>query len=123
MQDTVKTMLESDFGFSTTEYSRNKEILESMNFISEEVRQMTGFIPEKVTVLNDKEHYYIEYANNLERLMEDAHYDFKEAFEMVTAEYKISACDVNIIVDESCVDRIDMEALVKVVGADHVFRK
>jgi hypothetical protein len=123
MKDTVKTMLESSFGFSTTEYSRNREILEGMDFVSEEVRQMTGYTPEKVNVLNDNNHYYIEYANNLERLMEDARYDFKEALEMVTAEYKICACDVNIIVDESCVDRIDMEALVKVVGADHVFRK
>ena len=123
MRDTVKTMLESSFGFDTTEYSKNREILESMNFISEEVRQMTGYTPEKVNVLNDKNHYYIEYANNLERLMEDAQYDFQEALDMITAEYKISACDVNIIVDESCVDRIDMEALVKVVGADHVLRK
>lgn len=123
MKDTVKTMLESDFGFSTEEYSRNKEILENMNFISEEVRQMTGFTPEKVIVLNDNNNIYIEYANNLEKLMEDAGYDFKEALEMVTAENKISAYDVNIIVDESCVDRIDMDALIKEVGKDHVFRK
>ena len=123
MKDTVKTMLESDFGFSTEEYSRNKEILENMNCVSEEVRQLTGFTPEKVIVLNDNNNIYIEYANNLEKLMEDAGYDFKEALEMVTAENKISAYDVNIIVDESCVDRIDMDALIKEVGKDHVFRK
>ena len=73
--------------------------------------------------LNDDENYYIEFANNLERLMEDAGYDFKEAFESVTIENGISGHDVNIIIDESCIDRIDIEAMINVVGADHVFRK
>lgn len=123
MKDTVKIMLESDFGFSTSVFSKNKEMLEEMNFISENVRQLTGFTPEKVTVLNDNDNYYIEFAGNLERLMEDGRYDLREALDMVTLENKISAYDVNIIVDESCVDRIDVEALIKEVGKEHVFRK
>ena len=123
MKDTVKVMLESDFGFGTEIYSKNREILEGMNFVSESVRQLTGFTPEKVVVLNDDKNIYIEFAGNLERLMEDADCDIQEAIDMVVTCNKIAACDVNIIVSESSVDRIDMEALVKIVGADHIFRK
>ena len=123
MKDTVKVMLESDFGFGTEIYSKNREILEGMNFVSEDVRQLTGFTPEKVVVLNDDKNIYIEFAGNLERLMEDAACDIKEALDMVMMCNNIAACDANIIVDESAVDRIDMEALVKVVGAEHIFRK
>ena len=123
MKDTVKVMLESDFGFGTEVYSKNKEILEGMNVVSEEVRQLTGFTPEKVTVLENDSNIYIEFAGNLERLMEDAKCDIQEALDMVMMCNNIAACDANIIVDESAVDRIDMEALVKVVGAEHIFRK
>ena len=123
MKDTVKVMLESDFGFGTEIYSKNREILEGMNMVSESVRQLTGFTPEKVVVLNDEKNIYIEFAGNLERLMEDADCDIKEALDMVMMCNNIAACDANVIVDESAVDRIDMEALVKVVGAEHIFRK
>ena len=123
MKDTVKVMLESDFGFGTEIYSKNREILEGMNLVSEEVRQLTGFTPEKVVVLNDEKNIYIEFANNLERLMEDAQCDLREALDMVMMCNNIAACDANVIVDESAADRIDMELLVKVVGADHIFRK
>lgn len=123
MKDTVKVMLESDFGFNTEVTSKNRQILEGMEFVSENVRQLTGFTPEKVVVLNDDENIYIEFAGNLERLMEDAACDLQEALDMVMMCNNIAACDANIIVDESAVDRIDMEALVKIVGADHIFRK
>lgn len=123
MKDTVKVMLESEFGFDTNTYSKNKEILEGVELVSENVRQLTGFTPEKVAVLNDGNNIYIEFANNLERLMEDAKYDLQEAVDAVMIENNIAACDVNIIVDESAVDRINMEELIKVIGKEHVFRK
>ena len=123
MKDTVKVMLESDFGFGTEIYSKNREILEGMNVVSESVRQLTGFTPEKVVVLNDEKNIYIEFAGNLERLMEDADCDLQEALDMVMKCNSIAACDANIIVDVSAVERIDMEALVKIVGAEHIFRK
>lgn len=123
MKDTVKVMLESEFGFDTNTYSKNKEILEGVELVSENVRQLTGFTPEKVTVLNDGNNIYIEFADNLERLMEDAKYDLQEAVDAVMIENNIAACDVNIIVDESTVDRINMEELIKVIGKEHVFRK
>jgi hypothetical protein len=123
MRDTVKVMLESDMGFGTEIYSKNREILENMDFVSEEVRQLTGFTPEKVVVLTTNDNIYIEFADNLERLMDDGGYDLREAVDMVMMCNNVAACDANIIVDESAVERIDMEALVKVVGADHIFRK
>ena len=123
MRDTVKVMLESDMGFGTEIYSKNREILENMDFVSEEVRQLTGFTPEKVVVLTTNDNIYIEFANNLERLMADAGCDLREAVDMVMMCNNVAACDANIIVDESAVDRIDMEALVKVVGEDHILRK
>ena len=123
MESTAKIMLESEFGFDTMTYSKNREILESMELVSENVRQLTGFTPEKVVVLNDGNNIYIEFANNLERLMEDAKYDLQEAVEAVMIENNIAACDINIIIDESSVDRINMEELIKYVGKEHVFRK
>ena len=123
MKDTVKVMLESEFGFDTSTFSKNKEILESVEMVSENTRQLTGFTPEKVIVLNDGNNIYIEFAGNLERLMEDANYDLQEAVDAVMIENNIAACDVNIIVDESAVDRINLEELIKVIGREHVFRK
>ena len=123
MKDTVKVMLESDFGFGTEVMSKNREILEGMDFVSENVRQLTGFTPEKVVVLTDNEKIYIEFAGNLERLMEDQNVDLHEALDMVMMCNNLAACDANLIIDESAVDRIDMEALIKVVGEGHVLRK
>ena len=123
MKDTVKVMLESDFGFGTEVMSKNREILEGMDMVSESVRQLTGFTPEKVVVLTDNEKIYIEFAGNLERLMEDQGVDLHEALDMVMMCNNLAACDANLIIDESAVDRIDMEALVKVVGEGHVLRK
>ena len=123
MKDTLKVMLESDFGFGTEITSKNREILDEMNFVSEDVRQLTGFTPEKVIVLTDNEKIYIEFAGNLERLMDDQGVDLHEALDMVMMCNNLAACDANIIVDESAVDRIDMESLIKVVGEGHVLRK
>ncbi len=123
MKDTVKVMLESDFGFGVSGYSKNKEIFDDLDFVSEDVRQLTGFTPEKVIVLNDGNNIYVEFAGNLEKLMEDAGYDLQEAIDAVMMENNVASCDANIIIDESCIDRINMEELIKVVGEDHVLRK
>ena len=123
MKDTVKIMLESEFGFDTMTYTKNQQILEGMKVVSENVRQLTGYTPEKVVVLSDGNNIFIEFANNLERLMDDAKYSLQEAVEAVMVENNIAAHDVNIIIDESSVDRINMEELVNFIGKEHVFRK
>lgn len=123
MKDTVKLMLESDFGFDTENYSKNRQILEDTQYVSESVKQLTGFTPEKVTVLSDGNNIFIEFAGNLERLMEDAKCDFNEALSMTMEANKIAALDANIIIDESCVDRINLDEMIKVVGKEHIFRK
>lgn len=123
MQDTVKLMLESDFGFSMEGYAKNRSILENTQYVSDEIRQLTGFTPEKVVVLSDGNNIYIEFANNLERLMEDAKVDFREAIGMVMESNRIAGNDANIIIDESCIDRIDLDSLTAIIGQDHIFRK
>ena len=123
MKDTVKAMLESDFGFGIDISSKNKQIFESVNLISENVRQLTGYTPEKVAVLSDGNNIYIEFAGNLERLIDDAGCDIQEALDMVMQHNNLAACDANIILDEASVERINMEALVKIVGKEHIFRK
>ena len=109
MRDTVKTMLESDFGFGVDTFSKNRQLFDNMNIVSENVRQLTGYIPEKVTVLNDGNNIYIEFAGNLERLINDSGCDLKEAVDMVMMCNNVSSLDANIIVDESCVDIIDID--------------
>lgn len=123
MKDTVKIMTESAFGFDTTTLFKNKDLFENINLISEDTRQLTGFTPEKVIVLSDGNNIYIEFANNLERLMKDSGCDFKEALESVMIENNQMGLDANIILDESCIDNVDIDALIKVVGEDHIFRK
>lgn len=123
MQNTAKIMLESEFGFSSEIFSENRQILEDMNFISENVRQLTGYTPEKVIALSDGNNVYIEFANNLERLMEDGGYDFREALDLVMMENHAAGYDPYIILDESSIDRLDLSALIKEVGSDHILRK
>lgn len=123
MKDTVKIMTESAFGFDTNIMGKNRELFESTAMVSEEVRQLTGFTPDKVVVLKKDNDVFIEFAGNLERLMKDAGYDVKEAIQSVMIENKQMATTPNIIVDESCVDTVNMEALIGIVGADHVLRK
>lgn len=123
MKDTVKVMVESDFGFDTNILQQNRGLFENAEIISEDVRQLTGYTPDKVVALDDGNNVYIEYANNLERLMEDAGYDVQEAIDAVMAESHKMAVDPYIILDESCIDRVDIDALSKVVGYDHIFRK
>ena len=123
MQNTAKIMLESEFGFSGEIYSENRQVFDNMNFISESVRQLTGFTPEKVIVLNNGNDIYIEFANNLERLMEDGGFHLREALDMVMTQNFVGGCDPYIILDESCIDRINLTELAKEVGADHIVRK
>lgn len=123
MKDTVKIMAESAFGFDTTITSKNRQIFENMNMISEDTRQLTGFTADKVVVLNDGDKIYIEFANNLERFMEDSGYDFKDALSSVMTENKIGCLSANIILDESCIDNVDIDRMIAVVGEDHLFRK
>lgn len=123
MKDTLKVMLESEVGFGTTIYSQNRQIFDEMDIVTENVRQLTGFTPEKVVALNDGNNIYIEFANNLERLMEDSGYDLREAVDSVMMCNHVANQDANIIVDESCIDRINMEEMIKVIGKEHIFRK
>ena len=123
MHNTTKIMLESEFGFSGEIFSENKQVFEGMDFISENVRELTGFTPEKVIALNDGNNVYIEFANNLERLMSDGGFDLREALDMVMTHNKVAGVDPYIILDESAIDRIDLTELMKEVGADHVLRK
>lgn len=123
MKDTLKVMLESEVGFGTTIYSQNRQIFDEMDIVTENVRQLTGFTPEKVVALNDGNNIYIEFANNLERLMKDSGYDLREAVDSVMMCNHVANQDANIIVDESCIDRINMEEMIKVIGKEHIFRK
>ena len=123
MHNTTKIMLESEFGFSGEIYTENRQVLENMDFISENVRQLTGFTPEKVIALSDGNNVYIEFANNLERLMSDGGFDLREALDMVMTHNHVAGVDPYIILDESVIDKINLSELMKEVGADHILRK
>ena len=123
MKDTVKIMLESDFGCDIDTSCGNRQVLENTQIVSENVRQLTGYTPDKVIVLSDGNNVFIEFSNNLERFMEDAGLDFREALDLVMIENNLAASDANIIIDESMINKINLDSIVKEVGEDHIFKK
>ncbi len=113
MKDTVRCMLESEFDMPLSMEDTNLTLLQTIDPISESVRELTGFTPEKAVVLATTDnHYYIEFAGNIERLMKDQQLSFNEAVEEICLSNKICLEDVSIIVDESCVDKICLEDLI-----------
>lgn len=115
MKDTVKAMLESEFQMPMSIEEANMGILESITPISDKVRELTGFTPEKAVVLyhESEGRYYIEFANNIERVMKDQNISFIEAVEEILNTNNIHMEDTSIIVDESCISKLDLSTLVE----------
>ena len=115
MKDTVKAIIESSVLPEVDFLSKNTAALNILDTVNETDRRQLTFIPQKVTVMKRalKEGYLVEYSNNLERLMLDENVGIVEAMQMVCDVNNIAVDECAVVFDESCVNKIDIEAVIK----------
>lgn len=114
MLDTVKSLLESSVEPEVDFFTQNRSALNMLESIAESERMSIRFTPQKVMVLKSPEGgYLVEYANNLERFMLDNDMGIKEAMLVVSEVNEIPVDECTVIFDESCVERIDIGAVIK----------
>ena len=114
MLNTVKSLLESSVEPEVDFFTQNRAALNMLESVAESERMSTRFTPQKVMVLKSPEGgYLLEYANNLERFMLDNDMGIKEAMLVVSEVNEIPVDECTVIFDESCVDRIDIGAVIK----------
>ena len=114
MLDTVKSLLESSVEPEVDFFTQNRAALNMLESVAESERMSTRFTPQKVIVLKSPEGgYLVEYANNLERFMLDNDMGIKEAMLVVSEVNEIPVDECTVIFDESCVERIDIGAVIK----------
>lgn len=114
MIDTVKSLLESSVEPEVDFYTQNRAALNMLDTIAESERMSTRFTPQKVMVLKSPEgRYLVEYANNLERYMLDNDIGIKEAMSVVADINEIPVEECAVVFDESCVNKIDIGAIIK----------
>lgn len=124
MKDTVKALVESacmpNLDFST----KNRTAFNILDVVSEAQRLNTTYIPQKVIVVKDPEGgYLVEYSNNLERLMKDQDLGVVEAMQLVADVNDLSIDECTLIMDESCVDKIDITKLIELDTDFDILRK
>lgn len=116
MKDTVKAIIESSVLPEVDFLSKNTAALNILDTINEADRRQLAFIPQKVTVMKRplKENaYLVEYSNNLERLMLDENIGIVEAMQLVCDVNNIAMDECAVVFDESCINKIDIEAVIK----------
>ena len=114
MLDTVKSLLESSVEPEVDFFTQNRSALNMLESVAESERMSTRFTPQKVMVLKSLEGgYLVEYANNLERFMLDNDMGIKEAMLVVSEVNEIPVDECTVIFDESCVEKIDIGAVIK----------
>lgn len=111
MNDKLVGVCESQFGFSPTVLVENAAALEEIDQVTESERKLLGYTVEKVTINSDGTDYFVEYTGNLEKYMKDQALGLHEAVENICEEHELLKDSIVIVVDESCVDKIDMVAL------------
>ena len=113
MKDTVISLLEfaakPEFDF----VSKNTAAYNILRPVTESEMMTTQYVPQKVMVLRDGDKYVVEYANNLERLMLDQDMGIVEAMEVVAAINNICVDECTVVFDESCIEKIDIEAVIR----------
>lgn len=114
MKDTVKSLLESSVEPNVDFYTENLASLNILDTITESEKMSMGFNAQKVMVLKSPEGgYLVEYANNLERFMLDNNMGIREAMNVVADVNEIPIEECKVVFDNSCVDKIDIGAVIK----------
>ena len=114
MKDTVKSLLESSVEPSIDFYTENLASLNILDTVTESEKMSMGFNAQKVMVLKSPEGgYLVEYANNLERFMLDNDMGIREAMGVVADVNEIPIEECKVVFDNSCVNKIDIGAVIK----------
>ena len=115
MKNTVKALIESAAIPEVDFLTKNTAALNMLDPIAEGDLYQTQFTPQKVMVLKrfNNEGYLVEYANNLERLMLDQDIGIVEAMTMVCDQNDIAMDECTVVFDESCINKIDIGAVIK----------
>lgn len=112
MQSTITCLMESEAAFNVTAVSENMTIFDSLESISEAQKNFLGYTETKVNLAAQKDGTVLcEYSNNLERFMQDQQLSIEEAIERLEDKYELCPGTISIVVDESCVNKIDMSSL------------
>ena len=113
MKDTVRSLLEFAAKPEIDFVSKNTAAYNILRPVTESEMMTTQYVPQKVMVLRDGDKYVVEYANNLERLMLDQDMGIVEAMEVVAAANNICVDECTVVFDESCIEKIDIEAVIR----------
>lgn len=124
MKDTVKCLLEMTLSPDVDFVTENTAALGMLDTITEAARSATAYIPQKVMVQKvPGEGYIIEFANNLERLMLDQDLGIVEAMNIVADVNEIPIDECSLVFDESCLDKINIGAVIKLDPEFDIVRK
>lgn len=118
MNQTVAVMLESDsaFGFGLQGLNQNELAYAALTEATEHEKQILGFTLDRVAIMREAEgaQCYVEYTGNLEKYMNDQKiFTIEEAMGNVQKEYGLEKSEITLVVDESCIKKIDLAALAK----------
>lgn len=114
MKDTVKSLFESSVEPNVDFYTENLASLNILDTVTESEKMSMGFNAQKVMVLKSPEGgYLVEYANNLERFMLDNDMGIREAMNVVADVNEIPIEECKVVFDNSCVNKIDIGAVIK----------
>lgn len=114
MQDTVKALIESSVEPNIDFYTKNRSSLNMLDSITESEKMSMGFTAQKVLVQKSPEdnRYLVEYANNLEKFMLEQDIGIKEAMNVIADINEIPVDECAVVFDESCVNKIDIGAVI-----------
>ena len=114
MQDTVKALIESSVEPNIDFYTKNRSSLNMLDSITESEKMSMGFTAQKVLVQKSPEdnRYLVEYANNLEKFMLEQDIGIKEAMSIIADINEIPIDECAVVFDESCVNKIDIGAVI-----------
>lgn len=113
MQDTAKLLYESvgDTEFKLNSYGNNQSAYIGLKQLNETCQQLMGTTPEKVVVNTTKGgNYLVEFTGNLEKMIKDQRVSLDESIDMVAECNGIDRSRMYIVLDESCVERINISA-------------
>ena len=114
MQDTVKALIQSSVEPNIDFYTKNRSSLNMLDSITESEKMSMGFTAQKVLVQKSPEdnRYLVEYANNLEKFMLEQDIGIKEAMNVIADINEIPIDECAVVFDESCVNKIDIGAVI-----------